>query len=103
MAGFLDDDGSDEQQCRCHNQHDLSGHAFMFVMVLMLMMMVVFMLMMMVFVVMLAALMLMFVVLAAFVIVMMMGMCHNFLNFSTKLWRICCNQVAKSFFCVFNS
>jgi len=55
---------------------------FMVVLMLMLMMMV-----MMVFVVMLAAL-----------VVVMMNMCHNFFNFSAKLWRIYCNRVAKFFF-----
>lgn len=62
----------------------------MFMVVLMLMMMVVF-------VVMLAALMLVFVMLTALVVVMM-NMCHNFFNFSAKLWRIYCNRVAKFFF-----
>lgn len=64
----------------------------MFMVVLMLMMMV-----MMVFVVMLAALMLVFVMLTALMFVMM-NMCHNFFNFSAKLWRIYCNRVAKFFF-----
>lgn len=68
----------------------------MFMVVLMLMMMV-----MMVFV-MLTALMLVFVMLTALVVVMM-NMCHNFFNFSAKLWRIYCNRVAKYFFCVFDS